>query len=308
MSHSRLAIVLALLLPACGAIPPPCDASTCNGCCDARGECQRGDGTLECGVRGNLCQSCLLGQSCVAGVCSQASSGSGGGSSTAGGGTAGGWAGGGAGPTAGGMASMGGGTAGGRVSMGGGTAGGMAPMGGGSAGGVESLVNRSACTGTGQASGSVAGQPLASGAAQAQEVTGGDVSIAVFQAPMGTGSRLLLIEFTPIANQLSYSVSETRCGVAERTATSWRGVEPLAACEVQFAQLSFASSAGVCSGTMVGQMTGLASGNVPVWATFAVPVNFLRPQSTRCRSTGASCSAHSECCTQSCSLYIGVCN
>jgi hypothetical protein len=149
---------------------------------------------------------------------------------------------------------------------------------------------------------------LSSGAAQAQVTTSGDVSISVFQAPIVQGSRMLLIEFQPIANQFAYSVSETRCGVGERTASGWVGVQLLAACEVQFAQMTYASAAGMCGGTLVGQMTGIASGNVPVASTFAVPINFLMPQSTRCRRSGASCSVDTDCCAQSCNRFIGVCN
>jgi hypothetical protein len=184
-------------------------------------------------------------------------------------------------------------------------------MGGGSAGGgvtVESLVDRTSCTGTSQASGSIAGLGLTAGAAQTQVTDSGDVSIAVYQAPIAPGSRLLLIEFAPSANQLAYSVPEARCGVVERTSSSWRAVELLAACDVQFVQMTYASADGVCSGTLVGQMTGLGAGNAPVTATFAVPVNFLMPQSNRCRGSGGACTVDSDCCAQSCSRYIGVCN
>ena len=182
---------------------------------------------------------------------------------------------------------------------------------GGSAGGetsVETFVNRSACTGTGHASGAIAGQQLSTTTAQAQVTNSDAVSIILSPSPLTAGSRVLLIEFDAVANQLAYSVSETNCGIAERTGSGWRGVERLAACEVQFAQLTWASTAGVCSGTMVGQMTGIGSGNAPVTATFAAPVNFVMPNANRCRRSGGSCSTDADCCTRSCSRYIGVCN
>jgi hypothetical protein len=149
--------------------------------------------------------------------------------------------------------------------------------------------------------------PLASGAAQAQ-ATSTDVSISVFQSPIVTGIRILIIEFPPVANQLAYTSADARCGIAERTSTGWSGVTLLAACDVQLAQMTFASAANTCDGTIVGQMTGLGAGNVPVSATFAAPVNFLMPTSTRCHGSGGSCSVDTDCCNQSCSRFIGVCN
>lgn len=149
---------------------------------------------------------------------------------------------------------------------------------------------------------------LATNAAQTQVTNYNAVSIKVYSSPLAPGGRALLIEFDAIANQLAYSVGETNCAIAEYTAAGWRGVELLAGCEVQFAQLSWASSAGVCNGTMVGQMAGIGSGNSPVAATFAVPVNFLMPQANRCHRSGGSCSTDADCCNHSCSRFIGVCN
>jgi len=121
---SLLAALSMLVLSACA---PKCDASTCKGCCDAKGVCQSLSATT-CGIDGAACNVCIGAQSCQAGVCA-AGGGTGGGS--AGGGTGGGAAGGSGGGAAGGT---GGGAAGGT---GGGTGGGAA---GGGTGGAGILV------------------------------------------------------------------------------------------------------------------------------------------------------------------------
>ncbi|MCU0696415.1 MAG: hypothetical protein MUC96_07795 [Myxococcaceae bacterium] len=129
-----LAVVLGLafVTTGCGPTRPPCNASTCSGCCDATGMCQFGSSLQACGSRGEACKQCSITETCSFGSCTTGLGGTGGGSGgsggggSAGGGAAGGNAGGFAGGSAGGVA---GGSAGGVA---GGSAGGFA---GGSAGG-----------------------------------------------------------------------------------------------------------------------------------------------------------------------------
>ncbi len=55
---------------ACEGKPPPCGPGTCNGCCDAKGQCQFGDKADACGLGGVKCDSCVSkGQSCIGGKC-----------------------------------------------------------------------------------------------------------------------------------------------------------------------------------------------------------------------------------------------
>ncbi len=91
-----------LLLSSCGTTR--CSASTCDGCCDAKGECQPGSAPTACGQNGFTCQQCSLASACVNGMCSVIS---GGGSGTTGGGS--GTTGGGSGTTGGGGGTTGGG-------------------------------------------------------------------------------------------------------------------------------------------------------------------------------------------------------
>lgn len=67
-----------------------CDASTCDGCCDAQRQCVSGDHSLECGRRGEACVACAVGNACLQGACVSgggfgAGTGSGSGSGSAGG-------------------------------------------------------------------------------------------------------------------------------------------------------------------------------------------------------------------------------
>ncbi|MEW5738259.1 MAG: hypothetical protein AB1938_05000 [Myxococcota bacterium] len=110
----------------CGSGTKDC-ASTCQGCCDADGECQAGTALQACGAAGSRCVACAGNQSCQLGVCTPQGAGGGTGGAT-GGGSGGGGAGGGA----------GGGGGGGGGATGGGAGGGAqdAGMGGGGGGGT----------------------------------------------------------------------------------------------------------------------------------------------------------------------------
>lgn len=69
-----------------------CDASSCQGCCDANGECQQ-IGPAACATPGNVCRACSAGLACVAGACvlpgTGGSAGAGGTAGSGGGGSAG---------------------------------------------------------------------------------------------------------------------------------------------------------------------------------------------------------------------------
>jgi len=147
---------LLVLVASCGPATRPCDSLTCTGCCDSSGLCQSGSVDSACGSKGQQCQSCLGGSSCLTQQCLIAS-GSGGGS--AGGSSGGSSAGGSAGGSTAGGATAGGSAAGGGATSGGSTAGGAA---GGSAGGTAGGAGGgAACTMAGAAC-SVATQCCAS--------------------------------------------------------------------------------------------------------------------------------------------------
>jgi hypothetical protein len=74
---------LGLLIGCVAALTPACPTNTCNasncvtGCCDSGGRCQLPSSNA-CGLNGNVCQQCVLGQNCSAGVCTGGTSGTGG--------------------------------------------------------------------------------------------------------------------------------------------------------------------------------------------------------------------------------------
>ncbi|MBL8924361.1 MAG: hypothetical protein JNJ54_36265, partial [Myxococcaceae bacterium] len=111
------ALVSGVVAQGCGS-PARCSPASCaTGCCDATGICQSGNSTTACGARGNTCQPCGLGLSCIGGTCMSlgtgaGTSGTGGGFSTGGGSAAGGSAGGDAGGSAAGGSAAGGSAAG----------------------------------------------------------------------------------------------------------------------------------------------------------------------------------------------------
>jgi hypothetical protein len=136
-----------LLLAACGTSSQgPCNANTCQGCCNAAGKCEAGNTAGACGALGGMCRDCSgLGLTCTLGSCSTVFTGAGGGSSSGGGGGSmnadGGMTGGGGGSTTGG----GGGamTGGGGGSTTGGGGGAMTGGGGGTS--VACNVNNGGC-------------------------------------------------------------------------------------------------------------------------------------------------------------------
>lgn len=64
--------------PSCGPTPAACDASSCQGCCDANGACQPGNVETACGVSGGACSTCAGGQLCQGGICAGGGTGDGG--------------------------------------------------------------------------------------------------------------------------------------------------------------------------------------------------------------------------------------
>lgn len=74
----------------------PCEASTCDGCCDSDGRCRTGDEQGACGARGAACTACSDAQVCLSRLCTMQPTGGGAGATGGGTGTGGGSGGGGA--------------------------------------------------------------------------------------------------------------------------------------------------------------------------------------------------------------------
>ncbi len=80
-----LGLTAAMFTSACTVTSPAC-ATTCSGCCDARGACQLGSEAIACGLLGGACQTCDANKTCFSGTCV---GGTGGGGETSDGGTTG---------------------------------------------------------------------------------------------------------------------------------------------------------------------------------------------------------------------------
>ncbi|MFT3713600.1 MAG: hypothetical protein QM817_38575 [Archangium sp.] len=154
--NTLFGVVLAAALAGCG-VQPPCDASTCSGCCDAEGLCQSGNDAQACGFGASACGQCAQGFNCTGGICivkpGGPSGGGGGGGTTGGGGgtTGGGGITGGGGMTGGGTTGGGGATGGGggTTGGGGGSTGGGGATGGGTGGGGPTCGASGASCGAG---------------------------------------------------------------------------------------------------------------------------------------------------------------
>ncbi|MFL5318553.1 MAG: hypothetical protein ACJ790_02780 [Myxococcaceae bacterium] len=76
---------LLALSPSCGTGKPTCGPANCNGCCDATGQCQPGNGSQFCGISGGVCTACTFTESCTLGRCTPFGNGGGSGGGVGGG-------------------------------------------------------------------------------------------------------------------------------------------------------------------------------------------------------------------------------
>ncbi|MDX2009594.1 MAG: hypothetical protein SFW67_05370 [Myxococcaceae bacterium] len=65
----RSALLVGAVVLMLGCPPPPCDRSSCSGCCDSAGLCLGGTSRAFCGGGGVQCQACGSGRRCLAGAC-----------------------------------------------------------------------------------------------------------------------------------------------------------------------------------------------------------------------------------------------
>ena len=62
-------LLLGFLIASCGEPPKKCGPGTCNGCCDANGQCLAGTAVFDCGIGGAQCLACQPNELCRAGTC-----------------------------------------------------------------------------------------------------------------------------------------------------------------------------------------------------------------------------------------------
>jgi len=121
----------------------------------------------------------------------------------------------------------------------------------------------------------------------------------------------IALYLTPIPGQLSYPPNgASGCALLRYTGSAWAVVDKSQLCDLQFSTLSLATTPGVCDGLIQGTFTGVFSANQTLGATFTLPTSVATSQIKQpsCRPYNSSCSKHTDCCSGSCSLFIGVCN
>ena len=188
----------------------------------------------------------------------------------------------------------------------GGGNGGTSGSGGATSG--HDLVN---CTGTGWSTGTVNSVTPQVSVSTVQTDPSGNVKLILLpKASTSNGDVVIGVYFFAKPGQLSYPPNGSVGCAVLRYQNGWQTVDKSQMCEVTLSQLKFASTPGVCDGVMSGSYKGVFSGNAPLGGTFSVPLKIaaseVKPPS--CQGTNGPCSAHSDCCSQSCSLFIGVCN
>jgi hypothetical protein len=126
-----------------------------------------------------------------------------------------------------------------------------------------------------------------------------------------TGDVAVGVYFFPSKGQLDYPPNGlVGCAVFVDQGSSFGVVDATQLCEVHLTTLAFASAPGVCDGAISGTFNGLFSGNAPLAGSFSLPVSVAESQTKApgCQPPNGPCSQHSDCCSSSCSIFIGVCN
>jgi hypothetical protein len=186
--------------------------------------------------------------------------------------------------------------------------GGSGGVGGGGGTGGFDLTN---CTGPASTSGSVAGVTPKPTLGLVQPDPSGNVKL-ILSPKVGTsnGDVVVGVYFFAQPGQMSYPPNgSVGCAILEYQ-NGWKVIEKSTLCEVSLSQLQFASQKDTCDGAMVGTFKGVFSGNAAFGGSFAVPLEIATSQikAPSCQPMNGPCSAHTDCCSQSCSLFIGVCN
>jgi hypothetical protein len=174
-------------------------------------------------------------------------------------------------------------------------------------------VDRTACIGASSSSGSVyATTPNPhQGLVQSDPSNGGLRLILLPNASaVATNDVVIGLYFAPIPGQLDYTPNgSVGCAILRATSSGWAVVDKTQLCELHFSVLQHASAASVCDGMIAGTFNGIFSGNQPVAGTFVLPSKIPASQvkAPSCRPHDSVCSKHADCCSQSCSPVLGLC-
>ena len=173
-------------------------------------------------------------------------------------------------------------------------------------------IDRAQCVGTASSTGTVNGvTPTESvGFVLTDPSSGGLRLVLLPDATIRAGDVAIGLYFTPIPGQLTYGLNGTvGCAVLRYTGSSWSVVDKTQLCELHFAVMQHASAPNVCDGTIAGSFRGIFSANAALAGTFVLPSDVAAAQITppSCRAMNDTCTTHTQCCSQSCSPVLGIC-
>lgn len=178
-------------------------------------------------------------------------------------------------------------------------------------GGLDPSLDRKECLGPASASGTVRGTSPQISVGMLTTDSGGGVRAILLPKPaISSGDVVVALYFTPIQGQLSYPPNgATGCAVLRYTGADWAVVDKSQMCELSLAELSLASAAGACDGTVSGTYRAVMAANATLSGAFVLPTDVAWSQiRTSCHPMNAICAKHADCCSGSCSRFIGVCN
>jgi hypothetical protein len=140
----------------------------------------------------------------------------------------------------------------------------------------------------------------------------GSIAVALYPSlSMAVGDVTVGVYFFAQPGQLDYPPNGTvGCAILEATSSSWSVIDTSQLCEVHLTALQFASAEGSCDGIIEGTFQGIFSGNEPLAGAFSLPLEVAESQisAPSCQPPNGPCSQNADCCTQSCSMFLGVCN
>ncbi len=174
-------------------------------------------------------------------------------------------------------------------------------------------VDRTACVGPASSSGSIYGTTPSpkTGQVITDPSSGGlRLILAPNVASISANDVVVGLYFTPIPGQKDYAPNgAVGCAVLKYTGSGWSVVDKTQLCELHFSTLQHASTANVCDGTLAGTWNGVFTGNQPLAGAFVLPSSVAASQikTPSCRPYDSVCTKHSDCCSQSCSPVLGLC-
>lgn len=173
-------------------------------------------------------------------------------------------------------------------------------------------VTPCSCMGPASTSGTVAGVTPQPDLGKVLPDPSGKVKVVLqHTAQFVSGDAVIVVYFTPDVAQSTYPPNgSVGCAVFKVSGSgALQVVDTTQLCEVNLSALKFASQPGVCDGKLEGGFAGVFGSNQTLSGTFSLPMNIAASQvSQTCKPFDTPCTTNAQCCSQSCSVALGICN